>query len=298
MKILLTFVLGAACASATARTPAGNPMPDGSRDMYVGLGFVAAPAYEGARRPRRMAVPVLQGEWSNGVFISGMNAGVHLSDQPSLEFGPLLSVQARRSESGNGAALGGASLTSMTDNGSALAPIGETPAQPSGQPGKLARSGANRLAGMDVVGARLQAGGFVNVYLSPSLRLTNSVLYGAGRDANGLLWNLGIQHVAQQFSPHHSVSLSAGVSVVNRHYNASFFGVSAAESLRSGNPAYAPGGGLNGASAGVRWHWALSPSWLLINDVQATRVLGAAQKSPLVERPNGFVVSTALAYRF
>ncbi|NHZ78499.1 MipA/OmpV family protein [Massilia sp. CCM 8695] len=299
MKILLTFVLGAACASATARTPAVNPMPDGSRDMYVGLGFVAAPAYEGARRPRRMAVPVLQGEWSNGVFISGMNAGVHLSDQPSLEFGPLLSVQARRSESGNGTALGGTSLTSMTDGGAPLAPIDSTPAEPTATPGLGARSsGPNRLSGMDVVGARLQAGGFVNVYLSPSLRLTNSVLYGAGRDANGLLWNLGIQHVVQQFSPHHSVSLSAGVSVVNRHYNTSFFGVSAAESLRSGNPAYAPGGGLNGASAGLRWHWALSPSWLLINNVQATRVLGAAQKSPLVERPNGFVLSTALAYRF
>ncbi|CUI08171.1 MipA/OmpV family protein [Massilia antarctica] len=301
MKILLTFVLGAACASATARTPAGNPMPDGSRDMYVGLGFVAAPAYEGARRPRRMAVPVLQGEWSNGVFISGMNAGVHLSDQPSLEFGPLLSVQARRGESGNGAALGGASLTSSTDGGTPLAPSGDTPTEPSssGQPGFGARRGGpNRLSGMDVVGARLQAGGFVNVYLSPSLRLTNSVLYGSGRDANGLLWNIGIQYVAQQFSPHHSVSLSAGMSVVNRHYNTSFFGVSAAESLRSGNPQYAPGGGRNAASAGVRWHWALSPSWLLINDVQATRVLGAAQKSPLVERPNGFVVSTALAYRF
>ncbi|MDQ1815299.1 MipA/OmpV family protein [Massilia sp. CCM 9210] len=307
MKILLTFVLGAACASATARTPSVNPMPDGSRDMYVGLGFVSSPAYEGARRPRRMAVPVLQGEWSNGVFISGMNAGVHLSDQPSLEFGPLLSVQARRSESGNGVALGGASLNSMTNGGSPLAPIGDTPPEPTiptqpitpGQPDKVARSvGPNRLSGMDVVGARLQAGGFVNVYLSPSLRLTNSVLYGGGRDANGVLWNLGIQHVAQQFSPHHSVSLSAGVSVVNRHHNTSFFGVSPAESLRSGNPAYAPGGGLNGASAGLRWHWALSPSWLLINNVQATRVLGAAQKSPLVERPNGFVVSTALAYRF
>ncbi|HEX8609803.1 MAG TPA: MipA/OmpV family protein [Telluria sp.] len=296
MKILFTFLLGAACAPVHARTPAVNPMPDGSRDMYIGLGFVSAPAYDGARRPRRMAVPVLQGEWSNGVFISGMNAGIHLSDQPALEFGPLLAVQARRSEAGNGAALGGASLNSMIVNTSSLAPEGNVPPD---QPGKNARSaGPNRLSGMDVVGARLQAGGFVNVYLSPDVRLTNNVLLGAGKGSDGVVWNLGIQRVMAQFSPHHRVALAAGVSVVNRSYNSSFFGVTPDESIRSGNRAYAPGAGLNGASAGVRWHWSLTPSWLLINNVQATRVLGDARKSPLVERPNGFSVSTALAYRF
>lgn len=302
MKILLTFVLGAACAHAHARTPAVNPMPDGSRDMYVGLGFVSAPAYEGARRPRRLAAPVLQGEWSNGVFISGMNAGIHLSDRPALEFGPLLALQARRSESGNGASLGGASVFSIAGSNTPLSPVEvETPGEPVAPepPGKNARSGGpNRLSGMDVVRARLQAGGFVNVYLSPSLRLTNSVLFGAGKGSDGLVWNLALQRVLTQASPHHSVTLSAGVSVVNRSYNTSFFGVTADEALRSGNRAYTPGAGLNGASAGVRWHWALSPSWLLINNVQATRVLGDARKSPLVERPNGFVVSSALAYRF
>ncbi|NHZ89436.1 MipA/OmpV family protein [Massilia sp. CCM 8733] len=296
MKILLTILLGAACAPVHARTPAVNPMPDGSRDMYVGLGFVSAPAYDGARRPRRMAVPVLQGEWSNGVFVSGMNAGIHLSDQPSLEFGPLLAVQARRSESGNGASLGGASLNSMIVNTSSLSPEG---GEPLNQPGKNTRSaGPNRLSGMDVIDTRLQMGAFVNVYLSPNVRLTNNVLAGAGKGSDGVIWNLGIQRVMEQSSPHHRVALAAGVSVVNRSYNSSFFGVTQDESVRSGNRAYAPGAGLNGASAGVRWHWSLTPSWLLINNVQATRVLGDARKSPLVERPTGFLVSTALAYRF
>ncbi len=296
MKILLTLLLGAACAPLHARTPAVNLMPDGSHDMYVGIGFVSAPAYDGARRPRRMAVPVLQGEWSNGVFVSGMNAGIHLSDQPSLEFGPLLAVQARRSEAGNGAALGGASLNSMIVNTSSLTPEDGTP--PS-QPGVNTRSaGPNRLSGMDVIDTRLQLGGFVNVYLSPDVRLTNNVLAGAGKGSDGVIWNLGIQRVMAQSSPHHRVALAAGVSVVNRSYNSSFYGVTQGESLRSGNRAYAPGAGLNGASAGVRWHWSLTPSWLLINNVQATRVLGDARKSPLVERPTGFLVSSALAYRF
>lgn len=299
MKILLTFLLGAACAPGHARTPAVNPMPDGSRDMYLGIGFVSAPAYDGARRPRRMAVPVLQGEWSNGVFISGMNAGIHLSDQPSLEFGPLLAVQARRSEAGNGAALGGASLNSMIVNTSSLTPDTGAPSPPlGGNPVYTRSAGPNRLSGMDVIDTRLQLGGFVNIYLSPDVRLTNNVLAGAGKGSDGVIWNLGIQRVMMQSSPHHRLALAAGVSVVNRSYNSSFFGVTQGESFRSGNRAYAPGAGLNGASAGVRWHWSLTPSWLLINNVQATRVLGDARKSPLVERPTGFLVSSALAYRF
>jgi outer membrane scaffolding protein for murein synthesis (MipA/OmpV family) len=151
---------------------------------------------------------------------------------------------------------------------------------------------------MDVIGARLQAGGFVNVYLTPNVRLTNNVLLGAGKGSDGVIWNLGIQRVMEQSSPHHRVALAAGISVVNRSYNTSFFGVTPDEAIRSGNRAYAPGAGLNGASAGVRWHWSLTPSWLLINNVQATRVLGDARHSPLVQRPNGFVLSSALAYRF
>lgn len=301
MKIILLLLFGSACVPAHARTPAVNPMPDGSRDMYVGIGVASAPAYDGARRPRRMAMPVLQGEWSNGVFLSGMNAGIHLSDQPSLEFGPVIAVQARRSEAGTGAALGGASLNSMVVNTPSLVPEEENPGQPvtPGEPGKNGRSaGPNRLSGMDVVKARLQVGAFVNVYLTPNVRLTNNVLAGAGKGSDGVIWNLGIQRVMVQSSPHHRVALAAGISVVNRSYNNSFFGVSPSESLRSGNRAYAPGAGINGASAGVRWHWSLTPSWLLINNVQATRVLGDARKSPLVERPNGFSLSSAIAYRF
>jgi outer membrane protein len=35
-----------------AQTPAANPMPDGSRDMYVGLGVQSAPRYEGREAAR------------------------------------------------------------------------------------------------------------------------------------------------------------------------------------------------------------------------------------------------------
>ena len=86
------LILAAACGAASAQTPANNPMPDGSRDMYVGLGVGSAPEWDGARHHKLRALPVLQVQWSNGVFVSGMSAGIHLSGSPQVEFGPLLTV--------------------------------------------------------------------------------------------------------------------------------------------------------------------------------------------------------------
>ena len=139
------LALVAACGAASAQTPARNPMPDGSRDLYLGLGAVSAPRYEGAHARRIAALPVLQFEWSNGIFISGMSAGVHLSSAAPVEYGPLLVLQPRRSESGNADAIGAvdnATAPSSVAPQSPLLPTRFTPVR-------------SRLDGMDPVGARL-----------------------------------------------------------------------------------------------------------------------------------------------
>ncbi len=68
--------------------------------MYVGLGVASAPVYAGAGERRASPMPVLQVQWSNGVFISGTRIGVHLSGRPGLEFGPLFNLHSQRTESG------------------------------------------------------------------------------------------------------------------------------------------------------------------------------------------------------
>jgi outer membrane protein len=287
MQKILVLALVATCSAASAQTPATNPMPDGSRDMYAGLGAVSAPRYEGAASTRVSALPVLQIQWSTGIFVSGMSAGMHLSSSPSVEFGPLLALQTRRSESGSSTAVGGV-------EGSGLPSVGPQP-----QPGPaLAPWSGNRLAGMDDIGARLQLGGFLNHYLARQVRLTSSVLYGAGNARNGGYLKLGVQRIAGELVPHHSVSVEAGLTVANRNYNQAFFGVSRSEAERSGNRKYALAGGLKDAHVGARWNWALSPAWLLTSGVQATRLLGNPTDSPLVERSANLTVSSAIARRF
>jgi outer membrane scaffolding protein for murein synthesis (MipA/OmpV family) len=290
MNKLLSLALAAGalagllgCGMARAQTPAINPMPDGSRDMYVGLGVESAPRYEGTGSRKVSALPVLQVEWSSGVFISGMSAGMHLSGSPTLEFGPLLAVQPGRDESGTGMQIGGIGNTSLISTAG---------------PGERTFLREGRLAGMDEIGTRLQLGGFYNIYLSPQWRLTTSALFGAGREHDGARLELGVQRLAVVSNARHRVSLSAGLDVVNRQYNDTYFGVTAIEAARSRFGAYRAGGGLQDVHLGARWNWVFTPSWMLTSSLQAKRLLGSASHSPLTERSTNLTVSTAIAYRF
>jgi len=280
MNKFSALVLAVLSSSAAAQTPATNPMPDGSRDMYVGLGLASAARYEGAEHSERKLLPVLQVQWSNGVFISGMSAGMHLSHDPRFEYGPLLELQPRRDESGNSGGIDGIE---------ARASIVALP---------LAAFSQNRLSGVAPVSTRLLGGGFLNYYLAPDWRLTGSLLYGAGNDRDGARLDLGLQRLAMQVGAHHRISVAAGLSFVNAGYNKAFFGVDRNDSLLSGNPVYRPGGGLKDGHLGVRWNWDLAPSWMLTSNLRVRRLADDARRSPLVERPTNVTVSAAIAYRF
>lgn len=286
MKQYLCLALAAASGAAAAQTPALNLMPDGSRDLYLGLGAVSAPRYEGASERKVSAWPVLQFEWSNGVFISGASAGMHLSGAPSIEYGPLLALQPRRDDSGIASGIGGIEGTS---------PAGLISPPMTTQ--RATRSG-NGLAGMDVIDARLQAGAFFNMSLTPHLRWTNQLLVGSGNARKGATWSLGVQHIAAGLDAHHTLALSAGMTLANRRYAQAFFGVSETEAERSGYPQYRAAAGVKDIHLGARWNWALAPAWIVTSNLQATRLAGSAKHSPLVQRPTNLTVSTALAYRF
>lgn len=297
MKTFLAISLAGVCSAASAQTPATNPMPDGSRDMYVGLGIVSAPEFSGASDKRVRALPLLQVELSNGIFISGMNAGMHLSNQPSLEFGPLLSLHSGRSESGDRGRLGGVTETASPP-GLVADPGNMVSIGPDGRNPSRFRLAPNGLDGMNDVKARLQGGAFANYYIRPQLRLTSTLLYGAGNERDGLSASFGVQHVVAEIAPHHRVSLSAGLTMVNRSLNAALFGVTMEEAGNTGYAPYAPGGGLRDIYVGAGWNWALTPNWMLVSSARLSSLRGDARSSPLVQRPTGFTMSTGLAYRF
>jgi outer membrane scaffolding protein for murein synthesis (MipA/OmpV family) len=210
---------------------------------------------------------------------------MHLLDNPGIEAGPLLMLQPGRGE-------GGVAGTADGVGGASTLIGGPRPIEAGRQPA------SGRLPGMDDIRTRVLVGGFANYYLDPQWRLTGNLLYGAGNERNGARLELGVQRLAAGIGDHHRVTLAAGIGIVNRHYSQTYFGVTALEASRGGFPAYAAGGGLQDAHAGVRWNWDWTPSWMLTTNVQAKRLLGSSRLSPLVGRPTNLTVSTAVAYRF
>lgn len=283
-KIFFVFLFGLSdIGTALAQTPANNLMPDGSRDTYLGLAVVSAARYEGARTTRSSIQPVLQMQWSNGAFVAGSSAGMHLSPHPHHEYGPLLALEGRRDEAGTHAAIG--YLNDAGDNNSGIASV-------------LPVASANKLRGMVEIEARVLAGGFYHAQLGAGLRWSNRLLAGYGNARSGLRLQSDLWHQFAMPDAHHRLALSLGASLVNQAYNQAYFGVSAAESLRSHQRAYSPSAGVKDVHLGVHWNWALNSSCLLTSGLNLTRLTGSSAASPLVERAASLNLSVALAYRF
>lgn len=86
-----TIALLAACVSSSAHGQSHTTimgMPEGSRDVTVSLAAVSTPRDEGGRERTRFVVPLIAVQWANGVFIDMNLLGIHLSDQPGLQYGP------------------------------------------------------------------------------------------------------------------------------------------------------------------------------------------------------------------
>jgi outer membrane protein len=98
MKKLCLIVL-LASSPCFAQTLENVMLPDGSRDTYVGFALVSRPTGDADTAARAtLLYPLLQVQRSNGVFVSGLGTvGMHLSDTPGVEFGPVLHWQEGRS---------------------------------------------------------------------------------------------------------------------------------------------------------------------------------------------------------
>jgi outer membrane protein len=284
MKKLFTLFLVSLtfCAASFAQTPAQNLMPDGSYDMYLGMGLVLRPNYEGAEKHKKVALPVMQVQWSNGVFLSGMSAGWHLSEQPQQDYGPLIALEPSRSPSG---------LSNSIDSPRYLQSDAMGPTFGTAKT-------SNKLIGLDNIQARLMYGGFYHFSLSQNLRQTNTILFGAGNEKNGLRLSSDLRYSFPNLPAHHRITFGIGLNAVNQAYAQSYFGVSDAEASRSLNRSFRPKAGIKDIHLETNWNWNFSSSWLLTSRMQLGQLVGSASDSPLVERRTSFTVSSALAYRF
>lgn len=253
MSKLLPFILLPLCGMAVADDGSVPMMPDGSRDMYVGVALASSSASAAGETRPILLRPLLQVEWSNGIFVSASGvAGMNLSPAAGVEYGPLLAASNSRDPGDN-----------------------------------------HRLRGSHAIDGWWDAGGYFNCYLGDDARLTSRVFYDTS--ARGLRADLGVQKSWSSLAPHHTFSLSAGVSLAGASVMRERYEVFRA----AGGPRdYTPSGGIAALNAGANWNWALSSKWLLTSGASVTRLGTEPAASPVVERRAFLNVYSGFAYRF
>ena len=93
-KLLCAAASTLVCGTASADS--NFNMPEGSKDISVAATVFDTPRSEGGTRRQVGVLPSFTGRWSNGIFASLGLVGWDVSDDPVLDFGPIVTYDLRQ----------------------------------------------------------------------------------------------------------------------------------------------------------------------------------------------------------
>jgi outer membrane scaffolding protein for murein synthesis (MipA/OmpV family) len=152
---------------------------------------------------------------------------------------------------------------------------------------------------LDKVDATFEVGGFVQYEFSPNVRGRIE----ARRGVNGhKSWtaNAGADYIARD-GDRYLFSIGPRITWSAENYQRAYFGVSPAEAIRTGLPAYAPGAGIQAVGATASFLTQVSNRWGIQSYARYDRLVGDAARSPVVlvhGSRNQFSGGLALTYTF
>ena len=137
------------------------------------------------------------------------------------------------------------------------------------------------LRGLGNVGDALAAGGYADVVLGAvglTLVVEHEVVGGYGGFS-------GHFDIGYQVYHGEALSLAVGtrVSFAGSEHMQAFFGITPAQSARSGLPVYTPGAGIRDIGIGLVGDYLITKHWTLGGLLGYARVVGGAAHSPLVQ---------------
>ncbi|MFZ6870703.1 MipA/OmpV family protein [Undibacterium sp. Di27W] len=279
MKSIIFVSLFCVAHVACAQTPASSSLPDGSSDMYIGLGVLSEPSCEVGGEQTTRIMPNVQMQWSNGVFLRNTNLGVHLSRNDAYEFGPLLSYQrgcsasAARKLAGYGDVDGSFQVGGFFN----LRPLNNL-----------------RIASKLLLGT---GAGKKTTYLNIEGRSYYRIAEHHGLAlSSGLTWSRRYYDNANSgFDP----NLADGY-ITNVANSGNGFAASGGETLtwKANKPAPNTNANVRNIYLGAHWNWDLSSSWIITSQVTATHQFDIDQDSLWLGKRNYVTVYSGLAYRF
>jgi len=164
-----------------------------------------------------------------------------------------------------------------------------------------ARNAGNfaELRGLGNVGATIELGGFVEYFPTEWLRGRVEVLQGFGGQ-HGVVANFS-GDVIMPLGSQWRLSGGPRFTYASTAATAPYFGVTAAQALASGLPAFNARGGAHSVGAGAQLRYQIDPKWEVHSYVEYQRLLGDAAASPIVQQrgsPNQLTVGLGASYAF
>lgn len=153
------------------------------------------------------------------------------------------------------------------------------------------------LRGLGDVDARPELGAFYNLQPTSNTFLTSSLRYGAGQGRDGLLMDLGAG-VTAQVAPAWRMGAGVAATWANAAYTQSYFGVDAAQAVRSGRSVYTASAGVRDVRVSVSATYAITPRASATAALSYSRLQGDAGSSPIVRDRAGVNGVLAVAYAF
>jgi MipA family protein len=101
-----------------------------------------------------------------------------------------------------------------------------------------------------------------------------------------------------RLSPDTVWSWGGAISAAGDRYMQTYFGVDEEQAARTGYPVYQPSAGLRDVSMFANMRTELSPRWVAIGGISASRLIGPAAASPLTKDRNGWGINGGIAWRF
>lgn len=154
-------------------------------------------------------------------------------------------------------------------------------------------------ADLPKVGFTVEAGGFAQVSLTPSLRIRAEGRKGLSGH-KGWTGEISADYIARQ-GDDWLFSIGPRVTLGDAKYTRAYFGVTPAAAATSGLPAYDPGGGIQSVGLTAGYHRMLGRSWGVAVYGRYDRLVGDAADSPVTRQlgsrsqPSGGI---ALSYTF
>lgn len=249
---------------AAAAQQQGQPSAKKDWDIRIGAGALYQPEYEGSDNYEVSPIPLLMINYRDMVFLRGTTLGAN-------------------------------AFTWQGPRPSDKLQVGPLVRYQFGRDA----DDSDDLRGMDDIDAAVELGGFITYSIGPwSTGLTLFQDVSGAHEGFTAKLSAGHRHT---FSPKLRLRSEIYSTWADESYTETYFGVTAAQSARSGLRRYQPEGGVKDIGLALDLDYSLTEHWTVTGRLGYKRLLGDAADSPLVEdrgSANQLSGGLSLSYRF